>query len=94
MTSFPHFFEKGKLKCWKILQKFCRFEDCFSQLGAEWDILDSLFDELEEYVCNLHGYGEENRGWPLKIHNDFSGFFRNFSEDFPDFSGSFPSTIL
>ena len=60
MTSFPHFFRKGKLKCWKTLQKFSKFEDCFSQLGAEWDLSDSLFNELEKYVCNLYGYGEKN----------------------------------
>ena len=54
------FFRKGKLKCWKTLQKFSKFEDCFSQLGAEWDLSDSLFNELEKYVCNLYGYGEKN----------------------------------
>ena len=43
----PSFFRKGKLKCWKILQKFSKFKDCFSQLGAESDLSDSLFDELE-----------------------------------------------
>ena len=31
------FFKKGKLKRWKILQKFRKFENCFSQLGAELD---------------------------------------------------------
>ena len=30
-------FSKRKLKCWKTLQNFSKFEDCFSQLGAEWD---------------------------------------------------------
>ena len=38
---------------------FPKFEDCFSQLGTEWDLSDSLFHE-EEYVCNLHGYREKN----------------------------------
>ena len=56
----PHFLEKKKLKCWEILQKFSKFEDCFCQLGAEWDLSDSFFNELEEYVCNLYGHGVKN----------------------------------
>ena len=52
------FFRKGKLNCWKILQKCSKFEDCFSQLGAEGD---SLLDELEEYVCSyLYGYNKKH----------------------------------
>ena len=62
MTLFPHLFRKGQLKCWKIFKKSSKLEDQFSQLGAGpgWDLSDSLFDELEEYVCNLYGYCEKN----------------------------------
>ena len=42
------------------ITKFSKFEDCFSQQGAEWDLSDSLFNELEEHVFNLYGYGEKN----------------------------------
>ena len=51
---FSLFFRKVNLKCWETLQKCTKFEDCFSQLGGEWDLSGSLFNE-EEYLCNLYG---------------------------------------
>ena len=48
------------LGCNRALHFILLFEDCFFQLGAEWDLSDFLFDELEEYVCSLYGYGEKN----------------------------------
>ena len=53
MASFPYFLEVN-LKCWETLQKCTKFEDCFSQLGGEWHLSGSLFNE-EEYLCNLYG---------------------------------------
>ena len=57
MTLFPHFLEE---KCSKILRKLSKFEDCFFQLGAEWHLSESVFHELEEYVCNSFGHREKN----------------------------------
>ena len=53
---------KGKLKYWKMLQKFSKSEDCFSQLGAEWDLSDFLSDKLAEYLCNLLHKNNINKG--------------------------------
>ena len=49
------FFKRGKDHCWKLLQKYHRFEDCFTKLGASETLSDDLFEQLEELVCFLYG---------------------------------------
>ena len=37
-----------------------RFEQVFSCLGTEWDLTESVFNRLEEFVCHLYGYRNED----------------------------------
>ena len=50
------FFRRGKLQCWKTLQKEPNFQSSFSELGDSWDINEGLSKQLEKYVCHLYGY--------------------------------------
>jgi len=48
------FFEKGKEKCWKLLEKFEKFKTCFSNFGTELTLQDHDFQKLQ-YVSLLNG---------------------------------------
>ena len=49
------FFKRGKDQCWKLMEKFQKFETCFKQLGLAIDLNMDVFSQLEEYVCYLYG---------------------------------------
>ena len=49
------FFKKGKNQFWKLLEKFEKFHDCFSNLGVQYEMSEELFKQLEEFVCYLYG---------------------------------------
>ena len=48
-------FKKGKNQFWKLLEKFEKFHDCFSNLGLQYEMSEELFKQLEEFVCYLYG---------------------------------------
>ena len=52
------FFRKGKKICWKVLTKYSKFEDAFSQLSDSEDIDSNLLERLGEFVFYLYGYRE------------------------------------
>ena len=39
----------------KKLEKNPRYQDCFAKLGDTWEVEQSLFEDLEEFVCFLSG---------------------------------------
>ena len=49
------FFQKGKMACWKIVEKYPRFVSNFTSLGLLWELEEELADALEEYICLLYG---------------------------------------
>ena len=49
------FFKKGKDACWKLVEKYQKFEACFANLGMEPVLSEVVFAELEEYVATLYG---------------------------------------
>ena len=49
------FFRKGKDQCWKVMEKFQKFENCFAELGNSVELNMDTFSLLEEYVCHLYG---------------------------------------
>ena len=46
---------KGKLKCWKLVEKYQKFQTAFTQFGSSWILSDELFEQLKEYVFTLYG---------------------------------------
>ena len=48
------FFRKGKVRCWKLMQKYEEFEVCFTKLGSEPNLSEDLFESLEEYTALLY----------------------------------------
>ena len=54
------FFRKGKGICWKVLQKFSKFENAFSVIGNAIELKNDLFKKVGEYVCYLYGYRESS----------------------------------
>ena len=55
---YSSFFSKGKWACWKVLAKNNKFINTFSLMGQTWELDKQVFDELEEFVCLLYGYGQ------------------------------------
>ena len=49
------FFRKGKLHCWKVLEKSERFLAAIQQLVSTWELPSSTFQEVEAYICALYG---------------------------------------
>ena len=54
------FFRKGKEKCWKLIEKYHKFQVAFQELGERWELSEELLDNMEEFVCNLYGYRSKN----------------------------------
>jgi hypothetical protein len=44
------FFRKGKIACWKIVEKYPRFVSIFTSLGLSWELEEELADALEQYA--------------------------------------------
>ena len=55
---FPCFLEKASENAEKYYKNTTNL--FFSKFGSEWALSDSLFNTLEEFVCNLYGYSETN----------------------------------
>lgn len=53
MTISPAFC-KGKLHCWKVLEKSKRFLAAIQQLGATWELLSCTLQQVPAYVCTLY----------------------------------------
>ena len=51
----PSFFKKSKEACWKLLEKYEKFECCFTNVGTEPILSEDLFMKLQEYVAMLYG---------------------------------------
>ena len=50
------FFKKGKISCWRILEKHPQFLKTFAELGESHRLSESImFDSLEEFVCLMYG---------------------------------------
>ena len=49
------FFCKGKLHCWKVLEKSERFLAAIQQLGATWELPSYTFQQVQAYACVLYG---------------------------------------
>ena len=49
------FFRKGKLHCWKVLEKSERFSAAIQQLGATWELPSSTLQQVQAFVCALYG---------------------------------------
>ena len=43
-------FGKGKEKCWKLVEKTCKFQRALKQFGDSWTVPDDIHAMLEEYV--------------------------------------------
>ncbi len=54
------FFRKGKEACWKVLESNPKFCKAFQLLGDTWNLTDSVFALLEEFVCFLYGYRKKS----------------------------------
>ena len=52
---FSSFFRKGKLHCWKVLEKSERFSTAIQQLGSTWELTSSTFQQVQPYPCALYG---------------------------------------
>ena len=48
------FFRQGKETCSKILLANPKFKSVFANLGTLWEVADSLFSNLREFVCKLY----------------------------------------
>ena len=49
------FLRKGKVSCWKVLQRYTHLFDGFEQLGTELEPSEQLTNHIEEFVCKLYG---------------------------------------
>ena len=49
------FLRKGKAACWKVLEKNDKFVSTFTALGSDWNLEQSVIEDLEEFVCLLYG---------------------------------------
>lgn len=49
------FLRKGKVTCWKVLEKNPALLEGFAQLGLERKPSDELLQNIEEFVCRLYG---------------------------------------
>ena len=49
------FFRKAKAACWKVLEKNEKFVSTFTALGSDWNLEESVIEDLEEFVCLLYG---------------------------------------
>ena len=49
------FFKKGKEKCWKLMEKYEKFETCFANFGSESMLQENDFHILQEFVSLLYG---------------------------------------
>ena len=49
------FFCKGKLHCWKVLEKSERFLAAIQRLGATWELPSYTFQQVQAYACVLYG---------------------------------------
>jgi len=47
---------KGKVNPLKKLEKWPKFQTCFSRLGDSWDLEEQFISELEEFTCIMYGY--------------------------------------
>ena len=52
---FLSFSRKGKERCWKLMQKYEELEVCFTKLGYKPNLLEDLFQSLEEYTAFWYG---------------------------------------
>jgi hypothetical protein len=48
--TISSFFRKGKIACWKIVEKYPRFVSIFTSLGLSWELEEELADALEQYA--------------------------------------------
>ena len=49
------FLRKGKVTCWKVLEKNPHLFDSFALLGTQLEVGDALLDSISEFVCRLYG---------------------------------------
>ena len=47
------FFRKAKAACWKVLEKNEKFVSTFTALGLDWNLEESMIEDLEEFVSSL-----------------------------------------
>ena len=82
------FFRKGKDRCWKLVEKYDKFEECFLNLGSMIHLTEAILLQLEEFVCYLYGV-------KIKLVNDarWNLFDRKYKREnkVPDLSSLPPS---
>ncbi|KAG1673322.1 Multidrug resistance-associated protein 4 [Nymphon striatum] len=59
------FFRKGKAACWKVLEKDEKFVSTFTALGSDWNLAETVIEDLEEFVCLLYGRRQKEHGWTI-----------------------------
>ncbi|KAG1650541.1 hypothetical protein GQR58_027914 [Nymphon striatum] len=43
------FFRKGEAACWKVLEKDEKFVSTFTALGSDWNLAETVIEDLEEF---------------------------------------------
>ena len=69
------FYQKGKVICWRVLEKYPKFLQAFQDLGSNWELQDSTFESLNEYVSIL--YGSRKKMLTKSVMNFFRKNMRN-----------------
>ena len=50
------FFTKGKIASWKKMVKDEKYIQGFQEFGMSWEIMQEIFEVLQEFVCKMHGF--------------------------------------
>ncbi|KAG1714194.1 hypothetical protein GQR58_001819 [Nymphon striatum] len=76
------FFRKGKAACWKVLEKDEKFVSTFTALGSDWNLAETVIEDLEEFVCLLYGRRQKEHGWT--INNSIGWIEKAFPDELED----------
>ncbi len=53
--SVSSFVGKGKLSALQLVKKNEEYQDLFSAFGITWDIIETVFKQLQMFTCALYG---------------------------------------